>query len=277
MPNLNCPLSRSLWEAIESRRRCTGESLSHIVQNLLAAGLALDHHTLFQVSTSGALVEGVYQGCVSVADLKRHGDFGLGTFEGLDGEMMLLDGHCYQARSDGSVREAPDSVLTPFAVVTRFQADRTVPLEAVAGWSDLAQQLDGLRTSNNLFYGLKLAGSFDWLKLRTACRTEPGVDLVTATAHQAEFEFEAIAGTLVGFWTPDYARTLNVPGYHLHFISHDRRHGGHLLNLRSGPLQLQLALESDFHLALPETPAFLQADLTQDPSQALALSDSSGR
>lgn len=273
MPDLRCHLSRSLWEALEARRGSTGESLSHIVQSLLASALELEHHTLFQVSTSGALVQGVYQGCVSVADLKRHGDFGLGTFDGLDGEMILLDGHCHQARGDGSVREAPDSALAPFAVVTRFRADRRDTLAAVASWPDLGQQLDARRTSNNVFYGLKLTGHFDWIRLRTACRSEPGVDLVTAIGHQAEFEFEAIDGTLLGFWTPTYARTLNVPGYHLHFISRDRRHGGHLLNLRSGPLQLELALESDFHMAIPETPAFLQADLSRDPSEALAQAE----
>src|SRR5215469_16603163 len=60
-------------------------------------------HTLYQVSTATALVEGVYEDDVQVSTLRKHGDLGLGTFEGLDGEMVIVDGHFYQLRSDGSV------------------------------------------------------------------------------------------------------------------------------------------------------------------------------
>ena len=45
---------------------------------------------------------------MKVADIRRHGDFGLGTFDSLDGEGIMLDGRCWQARGDGSVIEAPD-------------------------------------------------------------------------------------------------------------------------------------------------------------------------
>lgn len=76
------------------------------------------------MSTSGALVQGVYQGCVRVADLLRHGDFGLGTFEGLNGEGILLEGQCWQALSDGRVQQAPADALAPFWVATTFRADQ---------------------------------------------------------------------------------------------------------------------------------------------------------
>jgi acetolactate decarboxylase len=86
------------------------------------------HHTLYQVSTTTALVEGIYQGAVRVGTVRTHGDLGLGTFEHLDGEMAIVDGHFFQVRSDGSVKECDDKVLSSFAVVTRFMPDETVTL-----------------------------------------------------------------------------------------------------------------------------------------------------
>jgi acetolactate decarboxylase len=236
--------------------------------------LQVNQHTLFQVSTSTALVEGLYQGSVAVETLRQHGDFGLGTFENLDGEMIVLDGHFYQARCDGQVHEAPDAAKVPFSVVTHFTPDRTVTLADIQSFDHLVEQISPYRSTNNLFFAIRCQGHFQWIKVRTACKTAAGIPLVEAVASQAEFEFAEITGTLVGFWTPTYARAINVPGYHLHFISQDRRVGGHLLNLRAKHLELQLQLESDFRMAIPETAAFLQADLTRDPTTALSQAES---
>jgi acetolactate decarboxylase len=101
------------------------------------------------------------------------------------------------------------------------------------------------------------------------CRTKEGVPLVQAASVQPEFEFHDIAGTVVGFWSPEYVKTLNVPGYHLHFISTDRTHGGHLLQCNGRGLRLQIQREGDYHIALPETADFLKADLRRDPSADL--------
>src|SRR5439155_18390467 len=76
-----------------------------------------------------ALVEGIYQGAVRVGTLREHGDLGLGTFENLDGEMVIVDGHFFHVRSDGSVRECDDDVLSPFAVITRFAPEPAVTLD----------------------------------------------------------------------------------------------------------------------------------------------------
>jgi acetolactate decarboxylase len=100
-----------------------------------------------------------------------------------------------------------------------------------------------------------------------------GVPLVQAAAVQPEFEFNNISGTLVGFWTPEYAKSLNVPGYHLHFISGDRTRGGHLLQCRGKNLRLQIQREGDYHIVLPETEDFLKANLRRDPTAALAKAE----
>lgn len=267
-------LGGGIWEALQERCQRTGESADHVITSALAEALDLDHHTIYQVSTSGALVKGVYGGCVRVGELLEHGDFGLGTFDGLDGEGILLDGRCWQARADGSVLPAPADALAPFWVVTRFQSDRTTNVVAVASWADLISRLDDLRSNANLFVALRIRGVFDHIRYRVACKTQPGVDLVQATASQATFELEKVSGTLVGFWTPDYARTINVPGYHLHLLSDDHQHAGHVLELTAETLEVALHQESHLQLVLPETPAFLKADLSGDPAAALAQAES---
>lgn len=271
--DLHLRVPAGLWAALREHCRLTGETASHVTATALAERLDIEHHTIYQVSTSGALVQGVFQGCVTVGDIRRHGDFGLGTFEDLDGEGILLDGVCWQARGDGTVRVAPDEALAPFWVATHFAAEAQYLLENITSWADLTARIDTLRLGANLFAALRLRGQFDRVHVRAACKSAPGTDLVTATRHQAEFRFEKITGTLVGFWTPAYARTLNVPGYHLHLLSDDHRHGGHVLDLEAARLSLELHTEQHLHLVLPETPGFLKADLTGDPSAALAKAE----
>src|SRR6266436_1628494 len=205
MPNLSCDISRSLMNALETRVRTTGEPLNHIVMRALADHLEVPHATLFQVSTSGALVEGISQGVVTVGELKGHGDLGLGTFADLDGEMVVVDGHFWRVPGDGAVREASDSDLAPFAVVTSFRPERSLELASVVSIDNLLRQLDRLRTSNNLFFAVRIDGRFGRMHTRAVCK-RPGVSLVDAAANQAEFELREIVGTIVGSGRP------NTPG-----------------------------------------------------------------
>jgi len=263
-------LSDSLYAALKRHCQHTGETIDHVIQRALAGVLDVEHHTLYQVSTATALVQGVYQGCVTVRDLKNHGNFGLGTYDALDGEGLMLDGRIWQALSDGRVVEPPDSATAPFWVCTEFEADRTITLASVTSWDHLLSQLDALRTSENLFVAFRIDGVFDTIHYRVACKTEHGVDLVTATSHQAEFSFKNCQGTLMGFWSPSYARTFNIPGYHLHLLSADHQHGGHVLGIEAHDLTVQVMSVQNVVMALPESPAFLQADLSGDPSAALS-------
>ena len=273
MGRLEATISPGLWRALVDHAGKTREPLSHVVSKALAEYLQVSHHTLYQVSTSTALVEGIYQGAVRIGTLREHGDLGLGTFENLDGEMVVVDGRFFQVRSDGSVRECADDMLSPFAVVTRFVPDEAVTLRQCPDLSHLTARFDGLRHSDNVFFALRVDGHFEYVHTRAMCRTEEGVPLVQAAAIQPEFEFHDVPGTLVGFWTPDYAQTLNVPGYHLHFLSADRNRGGHLLQCRGKDLRLQIQREGDYRIAMPETEDFLKADLRRDPTADLARAE----
>jgi len=266
---LHLKLSHSMWQALEKRHQETGEPVHHIVRTALSEYLQLRHSTLFQVSTSTALVEGIYQGAVNIAQLREHGDFGLGTFEGLDGEMVALDGRFYQVRSDGIVREAADNDLSPFAVVTRFRAERSIQLPRCPDLGVLTGEIDRLRTSANVFYAIRVDGVFDLVHTRAMCKSEEGTPLAVAAAHQPEFRLRGVRGTMAGFWSPEYAKTIEVPGYHLHFISDDRASGGHVLGCAGGDLIVRTQQVNDLQVALPENEEFLRADLARDPSRDL--------
>jgi len=273
--SVHAKLSDSLLSALHQHCERTGETVDHVIQRALSQVLDVEHHTLYQVSTANALVQGVYQGCVTVGDLKNHGDFGLGTYDSLNGEGLMLDGRIWQALSSGKVTEPADSTTAPFWVCTEFVADRHNTLEAVDGWDDLLAQLDQLRESDNLFVAFRIDGEFDEIHYRVACRSEAGTDLVKATSHQAEFTFERCRGTLMGFWSPTYARTFNIPGYHLHFLSADHQHGGHVLGVKASNLTVQVMDVQNVVMALPESPAFLEADLSGDPTAALSKAEGS--
>jgi acetolactate decarboxylase len=257
-------LSESVWAELQRRNRESGTSLSRLADDALSEAFQLERHSLFQVSTSNALAQGVFNGAVTVGELRRHGDFGLGTFAGLDGELIMIDGVCFRAGAGGDVEEVGDDREVPFALVTRFVADVDTVVEPVEGMSQLASRLDEVRPSQNLFAGIRVDAIFDSLTLRAACPARPGEGLLEATHHQSEFGIDDAAGTLVGFWAPEYARSVGVPGYHFHFISDDRNVGGHVLDVRGGPLDVGMQVESGLHLAIPETAAFLSADLSGD-------------
>jgi len=267
------PISKSLQSALEKLSKETGEPISQLVSGTLSRCLGIPLHTLFQVSTSGALVQGVYERAVSSNLLLNYGDFGLGTFENLDGEMVVLDGAIYQVRSDGKVTKIEKDVGTPFAVVTHFVADQDQMIENASSFKDLTKICDRYRDSDNLFYAFRIDGHFGHVHTRAMRETLEGLPLAKAAAIQPEFEFTGVDGTLVGIWAPQFSSALNIAGYHFHFLSEDRSKGGHLLECSGKHLRIRVERLSDFHLSLPESEEFLRADLTKDTSTDLAYAE----
>jgi acetolactate decarboxylase len=266
---LRCRIPEGLWRALEQRSVETGEPVRHLVATALAEHLDVDHQTIFQVSTVGALVEGVYEGAVRIRTLREHGDFGLGTFEGLDGEMVALDGDFFQIRSDGVLQRVGDEVLSPYAMVTHFTPDRVATLTACPTFAGLCAALDELRDTENHFFAFRIEGIFPSMHVRAACKVPEGTPLVEAAAYQAEWHLEDVRATLVGFWGPEYAARFDVPGYHLHLVDEERQRGGHVLACSSGSLTVGVQRLEQLIVALPETADFLTADLQPDPSAAI--------
>jgi acetolactate decarboxylase len=275
MAQITIDIPTSLMASLDRIAEETGQTCSAVVTAALSQHLDAPIHTLFQVSTSGALVAGVYSGVVSVKTILDHGDFGLGTFANLDGEMVVLDGRVYQVQGNGRVSEAPLEARAPFAVVTHLSSQVDAEVETIADLSDLEKHCDSFRTSGNIFYALRVDGRFDGVHARAVNPVRAGVDLVDAAKQQSEFHFTDIVGTLVGLWSPGFSSAFSVPGYHFHFLSADRRHGGHLLDCSAGTLHLQIDALTEFHLALPETESFLKADLSKSTADELAYAEQS--
>jgi acetolactate decarboxylase len=273
MTRLNVEISDYLLLQLLERSKTTGESIDRVVTTALTRILDMPVHTLFQVSTSGALVEGIYERAVSTNLLARYGDFGIGTFDNLDGEMVVLDGDIYQVRGDGSVTKIVEDTGTPFAVVVHFAADQDETIQEAESFENLRAICDKYRDSENLFYAFRIDGHFDHVHTRAMKATLDGLPLAKAAAVQPEFDFKDIDGTLVGIWAPEFSGSLNIAGYHFHFLSDDRTKGGHLLECSGKNLRVRVERLNDFHLSLPESEEFLRADLTKDPSKDLAYAE----
>jgi acetolactate decarboxylase len=269
MQTISCVLPDSLAAALQRRMDADQETGDHIVARALAEYLATPLHTLFQVSTSAALVEGIYQGAVRVSHLLQHGDFGVGTFVGLDGEMVVLDGICYRISATGSITPVEGDRLIPYAVVTRFSSSFRKEARGIRNFDGLVQLCDQLRDSDNVFYAFRVHGAFDAVKTRVMKPVLKGTGLKKAASGQQEFRLKQLRGTLVGIWSPTFAASFSVPGYHFHFLSEDRQSGGHVLDCRASEVSIDGCAMSEMHVSLPETEDFLKADLTKDPQADL--------
>jgi len=210
-----------------------------------------DPHLLFQTSTIDALLDGAYDGDVTFAELAEHGDFGLGTFDACDGEMIALDGGFLRADVDGDLRQVEPERRTPFAVLTFFDPARSFEIEGPLEGEDFLAALDERLGHPEAAHALRIVGSFDRVHARSVARQEkPYRPLTEVVADQHVFEL-AGEGTMVGFRFPDFAAGLNVPGYHLHFASADRSRGGHVLSSAIGSVRVEVDDEVDLHLELP--------------------------
>lgn len=220
-----------------------------------------------QISTYPALQKGLYDGDVTYGQLARAGNFGIGTFDGMDGEMIALDGLFYQARSDGSVRRADNSLETPFATVTFFTAEqRLQPAEPLRSYDLLKAYLARVAPPANRPYAIRLDGGFSYIKIRSVPRqSEPYPPLADVVAQQVTWERKDIRGTLVGYWFPQYLSALNAPGYHLHFISDDRQIAGHLLECSLDGATIAIDTLDRVTLRIPQTAAFAAADFSTEP------------
>jgi acetolactate decarboxylase len=270
MKSITCNIPDSIHQALQERVSADHTSCDHIASVALATYLQKPIHTLFQVSTSAALVEGLFQGAMRVSRLLRHGDFGLGTFVDLDGEMVVLNGICYRVSSDGSIEVVEGERLIPYAVVTRFSVEVAKPCQRIDSFAGLLSACDDLRRSENFFHAFRVPGQFVSVKTRVMHAVPKGTGLKTAASGQEEFLFENVEGTLVGLWSPNYAGAFSVPGYHFHFISADKKRGGHVLECSIRTATIERCTMNEMHVSLPETEEFMKADLTRDPQSDLA-------
>lgn len=220
-------------------------------------------HTGIQISTLSALNAGVFQGATTFDKLKAFGNFGLGTLEGLDGEMVLLDGKFYQIKTDGIAYSVADQATTPFAVVTFFQRPGSLHLKGQFTYPQLQQQIDQQLPTTNTPYALRVQGAFPALKVRSVPKQSPPYRPLNEVVSQQQkiFEMQNVQGTLVGFRLPQSFKGLNVAGYHFHFMTRDRKTGGHVLEGTFLNPIIDVERVQNWQITLPKNSAFEQAAL----------------
>ena len=224
-------------------------SASLLVAALLAAGcrttyttLVQDRDTVTQLAPFLYILSGNYDGALTVAQYKAAGNFGIGTFEGLDGEAVLLDGVVYQVKGDGSVLQPEDTRTMPFGACTLFDDDLRRKMKNVDSFDRFGKALENSFEDKQIFYAVKARGLFKTVRVRSCDKQEkPYRPLAEATKYQHEYTYEKTRGTLVGFWTPPFVPgAIGVPGFHLHFLSDDRTQGGHVLDFQADALDITL-------------------------------------
>ena len=221
-------------------------------------------NAVFLSAPINALVEGFYVENTTIALIKEHGNFGLGTFNYLDGEMVILDGNVYQIRSDGNVYAVKDEEQSPFACVTFFSPDTFDDIEENHKSKGFYDLLNTLIPSENMLYAIRIDGTFSHVRTRAVPRSENYKPLIEATKNQPVFDFYDVRGCLAGFYTPRFMESLNAPGYHLHFLTEDRLHGGHLIECSLKKARIGVQHVPKLDVGLPVTLDFLTADLTRD-------------
>ncbi|KAF3761063.1 alpha-acetolactate decarboxylase [Cryphonectria parasitica EP155] len=234
---------------------------------------------IFQYSIVSALMDGVADQGLPISTLLSHGDHGLGTFRHMVGEMIVLDGVAYQMKSDGTVASVDVSpaskVVAPFAMVTHFQPEQTTGA-VLSDKADLFGLLHFLLPdAHNIYLAIRIQGVFKSITVRTVGgQSKPHEGLTEVGAHQTSKTFEEpVEGTIIGFRSPAYMQNVSVAGDHLHFISADKKRGGHLLALVSdGEVKVEVAPAYKFHLELPaHDPEFNEAELKGDAAAVAAV------
>lgn len=232
------------------------------------AAPAKERETIYQIALLQSLAMGYFDGSITVKELKTHGDTGIGTFEGLDGEMIVLDGVVYRANQNCKINVVADKVTVPFSNVTFFEKDFSVKLNNISDKESLEKYFNELVKKHgvNKFYMVKLHGNFNEMLVRSELgQSKPYPTLVQSLqATQKEFSFKNINGTMVGLYCPDFMSSLNSTGWHFHFVSDDKKLGGHVLGLNLNNGTAEFDKTAGFHMDLPSKDNFNELNFNTD-------------
>jgi len=229
---------------------------------------------LFVSAPLVALLDGIFQSDLSLWELSKHGDFGIGTFDQLDGEMILIDGQYFQVKADGKVYKPSMDTHTPFACLTHFHCDTVDELQGDILWQDFEEKLHKCLPSENMLYALRIDGVFPYVKVRSVPKQECPRPLVEIAREQPEFEYKNIRGSLIGFYNPKFIVPINAPGLHLHFIDDQRTVGGHLLRCDMKDPIIRIQHVPSMKLGLPMTFDYLTADFEADSEKDIHEAES---
>ncbi len=242
-----------------------------IVVFLLAASVYMeispqpDRDTAYQVSTIDALLQGALDGVQTAGEFRQHGDFGIGGFAALDGEMILLNGTVYQIKADGHVYRPVDSLTLCLATATYFEQDLVLTPGTYMNYTTFISAMPKRLPTQNMVYAVRIHGTFPSMTARATPAQEKNSTLTRAAQEQSVFNLTDTTGTVVGFYVPPFFSGLNVPGFHLHYLSDDLRSGGHILDFTvPAEVSVEYDITPEFTMVLPTSGPFTGVDLTKD-------------
>ncbi|MBQ7562255.1 MAG: acetolactate decarboxylase [Synergistaceae bacterium] len=216
-----------------------------------------------------ALALGYSRAVINVGELLHEGNTGLGTFEDVNGEMILMDGHCYRADQDGHITEVANDIGVPFAAVSKLYGEQQFTLKNMPNIESIRTELTRKieeKFGLNSMHIVKIDGDFTKVDARSEApyRSQHITlkDILSQT--QKAFIFDDIRGSLVGVYFPDYMDGINMPGWHLHFLSEDRTRGGHVFDVSLQEGAVKLDKISNIFINLPKEAAFDTYSLKQD-------------
>lgn len=208
------------------------------------------YNRLYQYGIADAFVGGLYRGTLPLEDLKRKGDFGLGAPDLVDGELTMYDGRFYQTKATGNTAEPDGHLKTSLFFITFFKPEIFFSVNSRIDEKSLQQRItDELKHKNNI-YAIKVSGKFSRMVTRAfpPMEKEPFPPLSSVANTQNVFDFSDEKGILVGYYIPDYLNGINVKGFHFHYLSEDRKHGGHVLAFTGEHLNIEIAEMKSFEL-----------------------------
>lgn len=227
-------------------------------------------NTVFHFSIADALLSNLFEGNTTFKEILKYGDFGIGTMNCLDGEVIILDGIPYTIRADGKAYVIDNFERSPISVVTHFKKDYFLNINTSIKYSQLIEKLNSFLPTQNIFYPVKIVGEFKYMATRSIAKQskpyKPIEDLINETV---KFNFTNIKGTVIGFKSPSFIERIGVPDYHFHFIDKDRKVGGHLLDFEMTTGKIEYALARDFHVKLENTEAYDNLDLSESKNELL--------
>lgn len=223
--------------------------------------MKIKSHDFYQYSTFSALMAGDLYGSISFGELLNYGDFGLGTFHACDGELIVLNGEAYQMLSSGKVNQVSEIMTSPYATLTNFVVDKRLNFSRIS-FSELKDKLESVFPSLNIFYAIKVKGTFESISLRTITKqAQPFTSLKEAAQDQEKFNLKDISGWLAMIWAPKFANTICVEGFHAHFINDEKNIGGHVFDFQAKNLMLEICYLTKMNLNLPTVESYLKYEL----------------
>lgn len=218
---------------------------------------------LFQQGTMQILSEGLLDGSISLEELMEHGDTGIGTGEGIDGELIILNGKGFKINHKGEGIQLGNSFEIAFADVhfenyEKFEQISTIDLDEYL--ADIKKRILG----ENIFFSVKIYGEFEVIHTRSSKKsTKPYPNIEKIANNQVEFYTENITGTILSYYSPLLYQGITVAGFHSHFIADDYTIGGHVISSKIKNASVYIQKFASFTQANPiQNNDYLNADLS---------------